>query len=275
MWLGSAGGGLRHSARNDRRRVEELVTRLQDAGCIYAEEEVELLLEAAAGDDERLDALTQRRVDGEPLEHVVGWAQFDGHRYIVHPGVFVPRPRTESLVLAAHEYVEARDTITLLDLCCGTAALGLAVRRRFSGTVELHAADVEPAAVACARENVGDHGTVHTGDLFDALPAELRGRFDLVIANVPYVPTEHIQYMNSEARDHEPASALDGGADGLDILRRVVSAAPDWLAPGGFVISEVTEAQAPAALDAITTAGLAALTRVDRHADATFVLGVR
>src|SRR5207249_4263400 len=95
--------------------------------------------------------------------------------------------------------------------------------------IEVHAADLDPAAVACAARNL-PAGRVYQGDLYAALPASLRGRVDLVVANVPYVPTEAIAGMPTEARDHEPRSALDGGADGLDVLREVAAAAPEWLA---------------------------------------------
>ncbi|MYR62648.1 putative protein N(5)-glutamine methyltransferase, partial [Streptomyces sp. SID625] len=98
------------------------------------------------------------------------------------------------------------------------------------GPVELHAADIDPAAVRCARRNIAPAGgRVHHGDLYAALPADLRGRVDVLAANVPYVPTGEVPLLPSEARDHEPPAALDGGADGLDVLRRVAAGAPDWL----------------------------------------------
>ena len=158
----------------------------------------------------------------------------------------------------------------VVDLCCGSGALGLAVRERRPG-IDLHAADVDPVAVACARENLG--GNVHQGDLFDALPDELRGRITVLLANVPYVATGHIPLLPAEARDHEPHTALDGGEDGLDVFRAVLGAAGDWLAPGGILLSEITEAQAEAAGAAVRAAGMRADLRHDDDLEALVIRG--
>lgn len=235
-----------------------LVATLRAAGCVFAEEEAVLLAAAASGADQ--DALVARRVAGEPLEYVVGWALFDGHRVVVRPGIFVPRRRTETLVAEADRTAPSRHELTVVDLCCGSGALGLALMCRLLARgreVELHAADLLPEAVACARDNVGDLGAVHHGDLFDALPDRLRGRVDVLLANVPYVPTDEIVLLPGEARDHEPRATLDGGADGLDLARRVVDGAVDWLAPGGSVQIETSARQAPALAAYVETAGLA------------------
>ncbi|BFO17519.1 hypothetical protein SHKM778_39070 [Streptomyces sp. KM77-8] len=109
----------------------------------------------------------------------------------------------------------------------------------------------------CAHRNIAAlGGQVHTGDLFTALPGGLRGRVGILAANVPYVPSEEIALLPAEARDHEPLVALDGGADGLDVLRRVAAEAPGWLAPGGCLLVETGRRQAPAAVAAFTAAGL-------------------
>lgn len=253
-----------------------LVERLWEAGCVFAEDEVALLEEAAGGDAELLERLAVRRIDGEPLEHVVGWAELDGHRYKVGPGVFVPRPRSEAMIDAAVAVAPARDSaVIILDLCCGAGALGAAVYRRLQRPeLELYVADIEPAAVACARENLAElGGHVYEGDLFDALPAELRGRIDLIVANVPYVPTAHIELMNSEARDHEPHSALDGGDDGLDIYRRMIAEAPEWLARGGSTLSEVAVHQVDAALEILRASGLSVSHHVEEEYEANVVIG--
>jgi release factor glutamine methyltransferase len=140
--------------------------------------------------------------------------------------------------------------------------------------VELHAADVDPAAVACARANVARvGGHAYSGDLFEALPAALRGRADVLLANVPYVPTEAIALMPPEARLHEARVALHGGADGLDVARRVIAAAPLWLAPGGSLLFETSEDQAPAAVAAVTAAALRARLVTDDERGATVVVG--
>jgi release factor glutamine methyltransferase len=250
----------------------DLVGRLRAAGCVFAEDEARLLIEAAAGSASELGAMVARRVAGEPIEYVVGWAEFRGLRIVVEPGVFVPRRRTEFLVDAAADLAPHRPVV--LDLCCGSGALGLALRAAL-GEVELHAADLDPAAVACARRNVGEHGSVYLGDLYDPLPASLRGRVDLLLANVPYVPTKEIALLPAEARDHEPALALDGGRDGLDVLRRVAARATGWLAPGGHLLSEVSAEQAPVAVTALADAGLRPGIATDDDLGATVVIGTR
>ncbi len=132
----------------------------------------------------------------------------------------------------------------VLDLCCGTGAVGAAIHAAVGG-VELYASDIEPAAVRCARRNVEPlGGQVFEGDLFDALPASLRGRVDLLVVNAPYVPTEAIALMPPEAREHEPHITLDGGADGVDVQRRVAAGAAEWLAPGGHLLIETSREQA-------------------------------
>ena len=241
---------------------------LRAAGCVFAEDEASLLLDAAAGDD--LARMVGRRVAGEPLEVIVGWAEFCGLRIEIDPGVFVPRRRTEVLVREAARLADG--PVVVLDLCCGSGALGVALAHLLP--VELYAADVEPAAVRCARRNVATvGGQVFEGNLDEPLPASLRGRVDLLVANVPYVPTDDIAMMPPEARDHEPRVTLDGGADGLDVLRRVAAVAPRWLAPGGHLLVETSEAQANAAMEAFTAVGLAARVVVDEDAGATVVVG--
>ena len=250
-----------------------MVARLRAAGCVFAEDEAALLA-GAAGTGAELAAMVARRVAGEPLEQVLGWAEFCGLRIAVEPGVFVPRRRTE--LLAREASALARPGAVVLDLCCGSGALGAAVAAAVEG-VDLHAADIEPAAVRCARRNLAAVGgaRVYEGDLFDPLPARLRGRVDVLLANVPYVPTGEVGRMPPEARDHEPRRALDGGADGLDVLRRVAAAAPAWLAPGGSLLSETSERQAPAAVAVLAAAGLAPRVAEDDDLGATVAIGAR
>jgi release factor glutamine methyltransferase len=250
--------------------LEDVVDRLRAAGCVFAEDEARLLVDAA-GTPSELTALVARRVAGVPLEHVLGWVEFCGLRIAVDPGVFVPRRRTEVLVREAASLV--RPGAVVVDLCCGSGALGVALASAV-GAVDLHAADLDPAAVACARRNVGAAGgAVHAGDLFDALPPTLRGGVDLLLANVPYVPSDGLAAMPREAREHEPRSALDGGPDGLDVARRVVADAPDWLGPGGSLLFEVGERQVPAAVAAVTARGLRARVVRDDDRGATVVVG--
>jgi release factor glutamine methyltransferase len=249
---------------------DAVVARLRAAGCVFAEDEARLLL-AEAGSSDALETLVARRVAGEPLEHLLGWAEFHGLRVAVAPGVFVPRRRTEALVEEA--VALSRHGAVVVDLCCGSGALGLAVATSVAD-VELHAADVDPAAVACATTNIACvAGRAYAGDLFAALPAHLRGRVDLLLANVPYVPSDAIALMPPEARLHEARVALDGGADGLHIARRVIADAPRWLASGGSLLFETSEDQAPAALETVAAAGLGARLVTDDDRGATVVVG--
>ena len=262
-----------------------IVSRLRAAGCVFAEDEARLLLSTAQTPEE-LDAMVDRRVAGLPLEQVLGWAEFCGLRITVARGVFVPRRRTEFLVrqaalLARGDYPPrspcegiARDNprpgVVIVDLCCGAGAIGAALAAAVD-RAEVHAADIDPAAVRCARRNVP--GYVYQGDLYEPLPAGLRGRVSVLVANVPYVPTAEIEFLPPEARAHEPRAALDGGADGLGVLRRVAAEAPGWLAPGGHLLVETSERQAPLAEAAFVASGLTARVVSSEDLGATVVIG--
>ncbi|OZC50178.1 methylase [Rhodococcus sp. WWJCD1] len=244
---------------------DDVVSALRAAGCVFAEEEARILVESASNPAE-LAHLLGRRVAGEPLEHVVGWVWFCGRRIAVEPGVFVPRRRTEFLV----ECAAALHPSTLLDLCCGSGAIGLSV----PGVTELHAADVDAAAVECAERNLeAVGGTVHRGDLFDALPPELHGRFDAIVVNAPYVPTGEIELMPREARLHEPHIALDGGEDGARLHRRVAAHAHEWLAPHGSLLIETSALLANSTFEAIHEAGFTAGISESEMFDAVVVIG--
>jgi release factor glutamine methyltransferase len=286
-----------------------IVTRLRAAGCVFAEDEARLLISAARTPEE-LAAMVDRRVAGLPLEQVLGWAEFCGLRIAVDPGVFVPRRRTEFLVQQAL-LIRGDDppgsprswggavpprpprppsplgpphggtaivaphggTAVIVDLCCGAGAIAAALAASVN-QAEVHAVDMDPAAVACARRNLdGFGGHVYQGDLFDPLPPALRGRVAIVVANVPYVPTGEMRLLPAEARAHEPRIALDGGPDGLDVLRRVAAGAPGWLTPGGHLLIETSERQVPQAIAAFAAAGM--IPRVARSADlnATVIIG--
>ncbi|WP_201308953.1 putative protein N(5)-glutamine methyltransferase [Puerhibacterium puerhi] len=259
------------------------MARLRAAGCVFAEDEAALLLEAAGDDTAALETLVARRAAGEPLEHLLGWVELDGERWAVAPGVFVPRQRSlllvaeaEAIGAAAHAR-RADGGPVLVDLCCGAGVLGAVVARRLARRgvrAALHAADVDPAATAVAARNVAPWaGSVTTGDLYAALPAGLRGRVDVLLCHAPYVPTAAIATMPPEAREHEPRVALDGGADGLDVVRRAVAGAPGWLAPGGALLFEVGEGQVAAATAAVAAAGLAPRVLRDDEAGALAVVG--
>ena len=239
----------------------ELVHRLRAAGCVFAEEEAALLAEAA-DDAAHLDQLTARRLVGEPLEQVLGWVAFDGLRLRVRPGVFVPRQRTTFLVQVAADL--APQGAMVADVCCGIGAIAGALTAR-RADLDLYAADSDPVAVALARENLPDRVGTGCGDLLDALPARLQGRLGMVVANTPYVPSGQIAHLPVEARAHEPLPTLDGGADGLDVQRRLAQSAPEWLAPRGYVLTEVAAAQEEAAVAVFTAAGFEATVRISEE----------
>lgn len=244
----------------------DLVERLRAAGCVFAEDEASLLT-AEASDVTHLEHLVARRVRGEPLEQILGWAEFAGLRLAVTPGVFVPRRRTLRL---------ARETVSLtppaghvLDLCCGVGAVAAVVARdRPGATIQL--SDIDPSAVDCARQNVPT-ATAHTGDLFAPLPHHLR--FDVIAVNAPYVPTAQIAAMPPEARDHERHVALDGGPDGAALHRRIAAVAADWLTPDGHLLIETARHLAPLTAAALTAHGLSSHAVHDDDLEATVVVG--
>jgi release factor glutamine methyltransferase len=271
---------------------------LRAAGCVFAEDEARLLISAARTPAD-LAIMVDRRAAGLPLEYVLGWAEFCGLRIAVDPGVFRPRPRTEFLVREAAALV--RQTVSpadqaaalprmpdnpasralagpravVVDLCCGSGAVGAALVAAL-GQVELYAVDIDPAAVRCARLNVAaSGGRVYEGDLYDPLPAMLRSRVDVLVANAPYVPSEAMGLLPPEARIHEPQAALDGGPDGLDVLRRVTASAPLWLAPGGHLLVETSERQAPQIAETVACNGLIPRVASSDGLDATVVIGTR
>lgn len=240
------------------------VERLRNAGCVFAEDEAQLLTEAATS-AEQLESLLLRRIDGEPLEVILGWAEFRGLRIAIDAGVFVPRRRTTGFLAGV---AVALAPLTALDLCCGSGAIGAALIAEVQG-VEVWACDIEPAAVACARLNLPPH-RVFEGDLFAPLPPDLR--FDVIVANAPYVPTGAVRGMPTEARDHEPLITLDGGADGLDVHRRIAAQANHWLVPGGSLVIEVSKDQAPELAVILQNCGFDAM--IECSDDATIVRAV-
>ena len=173
---------------------DNVVSRLRDAGCVFAEDEALLLLSEASGPAE-LTEWVDRRVTGAPLEHILGWAEFCGLRIALDPGVFVPRRRTGLLVSEAVAILRERPTPpaaswpgTVVDLCCGSGAVGVAIASQVPG-VELHAADIDPVAVQCGRRNVGTvGGMIHLGDLYSALPSRLHGCVQLKAARTGFEP---------------------------------------------------------------------------------------
>ncbi|WOP17381.1 HemK/PrmC family methyltransferase [Raineyella sp. LH-20] len=224
---------------------------LRRTGSVFAEDELSALA-AAAADADDLTVLVASRAEGVPIEVLVGYARFGELRIAVAPGVFVPRHRTEYLVERAGRRVRPGDTV--LDLGCGTGAVGALIGHRVPG-LALTAMDADPVAVACARGNLPPSARVVCGDS----PALLApARFRVIVANLPYVPSSRIAYLPHDARDWEPLQALDGGPDGLDPLRRVAPDLPARLVPGGWFLLELAADQVETARTVLTAAGFAA-----------------
>lgn len=225
------------------------VAALRAAGSVFPEDEWAAFA-AAAADSRALDDMVQRRMTGEPVQQIVGWAQFAGRRLVVAPGVFVPRWRTEFLAGLAARLTPPGGRF--LDLACGCGAVAAVVAARVA-RVTVVATDADPAAVHCARRNLPGARVVEGRDL------EGLGRgewFDVIAANLPYVPTGELHLQPHEARDHEPRPALDGGTDGLDPLRRIAPGLPAHLTRGGRFLVEASPTQAPRAAGLLTGAGL-------------------
>jgi release factor glutamine methyltransferase len=258
---------------------------LAAAGCVSPWAEARWLLEEAlgtplpgrgpqplpAGAVQRLEAMVARRAGGEPLQYVVGWAPFGPLRLRVGPGVFVPRPETEGLAERAAVHLRAagpegsgepqggapvNKAPVAVDLCTGCGAIACFLAAEVPGA-RVVATELDPQALAWAEANTAVHGIeLLAGDLDGPLPAELAGRVDVLCANVPYVPTGAIATLPRDVRDREPRLALDGGPDGLDVLRRVVARAGHWLAPGGWLVCEIGDDQGGAAVRLLASAGL-------------------
>lgn len=225
-----------------------MVARLRAAGCVFAEDEAALL--RAHLTPELLTEVLARRVAGEPLEHLLGFVEIGGLRLSVGPGTFVPRQRTLGLAEEAVRRlpaatsgdgaVDLESAPVLVDLCAGVGVVAALVER-LRPEVETWSVEIDPVAACHAARNV--RGRVLVGDLDDPLPAALAGRVDVLTCNAPYVPTAEIAMMPPEAREHEPLAALDGGADGVDLHRRLLARASHWLAPTGILLIESTAPQ--------------------------------
>lgn len=227
---------------------------------MFAEDELATLAEAA-GDEQGLRRLIDRRVAGEPIQYLVGYAEFAGLRLAVEPGVFIPRPRTELLARLAVERLAAGDGF--LDIGCGSGPVAAYVARHAIG-VAVTAVDRDDRAVEVARRNLPG-ATVRQA----ASAADLAGsRYRAIAANLPYVPTAAIALMPYEARECEPRGSVDGGTDGLDPLRAWAAGLPGILAPAGIFLTEVSRDQVPIATDLLRAAfgGRTAIT-VHRDAD--------
>ena len=217
------------------------VTRiLNEAGCIAAPKEADELMRAAAGDPVVLDDLVSRRTNGEPLAWLTGTVTFCGLGLFVAPGVYVPRSQTEPLARRAAVLLPPAGVA--VDLCTGAGAIA-AVMTAAVPTARVLATELDEDAAVCARRNGVE---VLEGFLDDPLPHALDHRVDVLTAVVPYVPTDSIRLLPRDVQGFEPRLALDGGADGTDLLAEVVRRSTRWLGPDGRLLLELGGDQAPA-----------------------------
>lgn len=202
----------------------------------------------ADGGSEVPDRWIERREGGEPLAWIVGTTEFCGRRIRVDPGVYVPRPQTEELARRAAVLLPARGWA--LDLCTGAGAIAahLAVARPGATVIGI---DRDERAARCA---AGNGVRTVVADL--AAPLGATGRFDVITAVPPYVPSAAVHLLPTDVREHEPLTAIDGGADGLDVARRIVASAADLLRPGGHLLLEVGGEQDELLAPALAAAGL-------------------
>lgn len=213
---------------------------------------------------EKMSALVGRRAAGEPIAYLTGVREFYGRDFVVTPDVLIPRPETELLVDVAKEKLFASDAAQILDLGAGSGCLAvtLALELPWAHVV---AVDVSTAALAVARRNavlLGAQAQVAfcASDWFAGLPAQ---RFDLIVANPPYVAAGDPHLAEGDLR-FEPQTALTDQADGLAAIRRIVAEAPHWLAPGGWLFLEHGYDQAAAVLELLRAAGFA---EIEQHRD--------
>lgn len=219
----------------DRASLEQT---LAAAGCITPNDEADALLMAAGGDRHALASMLGRRIDGEPLPWITGSIRFCGLEVRVAPGVYVPRWQTEPLARCAASLLPARGIA--VDLCTGSGAVAMVLTAAASDA-RVVATDVDPLAAACARTNGVE---TYEGVLDEPLPNALEGVVDVMTAVPPYVPTSDLRFLPRDVQAHEPIAALDGGADGTEVLAEIVRRSPRWLRPGGGLVLELGGDQA-------------------------------
>jgi release factor glutamine methyltransferase len=216
-----------------KRDLSEATRRLSLAGCVAAEDEARELAATASGDASHLASLVERRTTGEPLAWITGTTTFCGCTIGIDPGVYVPRWQSEPLAERAAAVLPEHGRA--IDLGTGSGALACVLHAR-KPRASVLGTENDPVAAACARRN---GIAVKQGDLFDGVPSAWRGTVDVVVAVLPYVPTDAIAYLPRDVRTFEPIASLDGGDDGLAVISRAARAARRWLRPGGHLLLEV------------------------------------
>ena len=212
----------------------------------------------------QFDALITRRTTREPVAYLLGMREFYGRPFVVQPGVLIPRPETELLVDVALEWVEAIGAGTVADVGTGSGCIAITLALEVPG-LTITATDRSADALAVAKANAGVLGAADAITWRETdLLAGVDGPLDLIVSNPPYVPERERASLSADVRDFEPAQALFAGADGLDVIRRLIPQAIFRLRPGGALIMEVGEGQWPAVTTMLEQAGCAS---VDWHVD--------
>ncbi len=249
---------IEHLKKNgsDTPRLDAEILLAHSRGCpriqLYVQYDEEL------GDDERLKMreLVKRRAAHEPVAYLVGKREFFGLDFEVGRGVLIPRPDTETLVLKSLEVAKTIDAPRVLELCTGSACIAVAIAKNCP-KASVSTVEIDSAVCEYARRNIAKHGVQERvellhGDLF----APVAGReFDIIVSNPPYVPDAEIATLDPDVRMHEPELALKGGADGLDIVRRIVIAAAKHLVASGALLIEISSEQAEAVVALIAEQG--------------------
>lgn len=191
--------------------------------------------------------LVRRRAGGEPLQTILGLTEFYSRTFRVEPGVFIPRPETETLVEIAVGLLTPKDQRLLapvaVEIGCGTGAVAVSLAAEIP-RLTVHATDINPRAVELSGHNARTAGVdvrthFYRGNRFDPLPDHLAGEVDLLVSNPPYVRHDDLATLPVEVAEHDPVEALDGGADGLDFYRAVAGKMGRWLRPGGWIALEI------------------------------------
>jgi release factor glutamine methyltransferase len=235
--------------------VREATRTLERAGVSSPEHDARALIRHANQTGSAPDDLIEARASRVPLQHILGSAGFRYLDLAVGPGVFVPRPETELLVDAVMAALDGNAAPRVVDLCAGSGAIGLSVAHEHRGaTVDL--VETSAAAFAWLSRNVADRDrvTIHHADLADA-PADCAGMIDVVVSNPPYLPLDERELVDPEVRDHDPADALWGGQDGLEVIRRVVDRATGLLRRGGTLVVEHSDRQGQSVPELLERAG--------------------
>ncbi len=229
------------------------------AGKTMAQLTRDLPLYAAPGLEETIRSMTERRLAGEPVAYITGSWEFYGVSLEVSKDVLIPRPDTEVMVEAAIRLFEGRNgTPRILDLCTGSGCVGIAMAVQMPGA-RVVMVDNDPKALSVCRKNVQRNKLDVRAMCIDAdvtkKPPILMGKFDLITCNAPYIPTAEIETLDSSVKDYEPYQALDGGEDGLDIIRSVITLWKSVLKDRGTIMLEIGEGQSEAVQYLLTRAG--------------------